>query len=1287
MQIIKPLRIGCMTRPIADRPRSRLALTGLICFDLLDPDVLHTEPDMWQTILPEVGEQGALDQWMPKRRGEVLLWGSAAAPGGVAVTQMEIGLRVGDQIRKTLRVHGDRHWQPTLLSAQTSEPEPFATMPLTYERAFGGSDYVGNPVGRGHGVNRLLPTGATVRLPNLEYHDTPVLHPNHEPVPACFMPVNIAWPGHGPGGTYDDAWRKYRYPAMPNDFDRGAYNLAPLDQRISGYFRGNESIELMGMHPEHPLIQSRVPALAMRFFVRREVGETLEEFPAVLDSLCLFPSALRGVLLYRSEVELRQNCEAQEIASLMFACERQGEARPREHYEEVFRLRSGEDAALYALSDFQLMPPFSEADRQRLEKRREEVRQERADLREKKDQCFAAYAAAAVGFALPDGFFKHDGDADLDTMQIPIITDLDHELGNVDLASIKYAGDQLSSKVMAKADVLRQDAKQKIAQADLQVDAIRQAQRTGDYQPVLALFPPAPQQDTGQPGPRMVGILRAVVARVEAEPDWPLAQASRELVKPFQLESIDRALKQDHPALLAERHQLLEAREALLQDIGGSTKADDTPEARSLFVATLRKIAAALAGESDPDADPDTMQSETDRFLQSIGLADLAKGAQPTSDAWPKPDALLSKLADALCNAPPDQVGDVLVAALSALPIAGAMDWLPLKAAMQQAAQIQPDLLKKIGKALDQPPDPQQVGQQLAAAFNFEQATELLSEITDATQREVALVQLRQAQESVAKRIATVAPSFVADDKVDLEGFLKHMGVGHVPLVPQGAFSPPVTAEPQDQQNLRRASALAKGEPGINRLGPDLPPETQEEVRARELLDKVLNHGDLEATARSNSLSSEFLQAHQDVMKEEGALTPKAQQRLADWMLDHAQKQPAPQLDSPATKERLDGMLALGSVSGHLGNSILREVLPVGEKSFRSARQQSPVPFIQRADLTDKISVAVGDIVRREVERGISLAGRDLAGADLRGAKMIGVDLSGAFLEHANLAGADLSGAQCEGAVFSGACLEGASLRGAFFKNANFGEVRAAKADFSGSDMSDANLFKADFTSADLCRVQFGKCNAMKTRFVEARLDDSTCEQGIFLEADLTRATLKQAHWHKAIFINARLDWSNARDANLGECLFADCDAEGCDLSYANLSGMVAVKSRFKGLVATGAHAIRSGWAQCDLADADFSIARLEQANFMKARLDSANFSRAGLGRTMFLQASLRSACLFGVQLYEASLRGADLTGADLRFANLHCTDLENATLDRCDISGSRRIQSILEMPSASPED
>lgn len=143
---------------------------------------------------------------------EVFALGQAHAPNGRPTTEQTVAVSVGD-VTRTMRVFGDRLWKPHAAGLHMSSPEPYLTMPLVWERAFGGTSELWldaestleavhplNPLGRGfdpipyaRGVAKHLglPEGWPQvrdqrRLPNLERSDALVTAPTDDPEPCCW---------------------------------------------------------------------------------------------------------------------------------------------------------------------------------------------------------------------------------------------------------------------------------------------------------------------------------------------------------------------------------------------------------------------------------------------------------------------------------------------------------------------------------------------------------------------------------------------------------------------------------------------------------------------------------------------------------------------------------------------------------------------------------------------------------------------------------------------------------------------------------------------------------------------------------------------------------------------------------------------------------------------------------------------------------------------------------------------------------------------------------------------
>jgi hypothetical protein len=189
---------------------------------------------------------------------DFIVHASAHAPQGRPVGELAVGVRVGAWT-KLLHVVGDRQWTG-VLGNQASSPRPFATMPLRYERAFGGSLFddkgsmrachLENPVGVGWQRARAPDPAVATALPNIEL-------PGHRLESAdCEVPVaglGAIAPNWAPrvrfAGTCDKAWVESRCPLPPLDIDPRFRQCAPPDQQWPHAMPGAE-VQLVNLTPD-----------------------------------------------------------------------------------------------------------------------------------------------------------------------------------------------------------------------------------------------------------------------------------------------------------------------------------------------------------------------------------------------------------------------------------------------------------------------------------------------------------------------------------------------------------------------------------------------------------------------------------------------------------------------------------------------------------------------------------------------------------------------------------------------------------------------------------------------------------------------------------------------------------------------------------------------------------------------------------------------------------------------------------------------------------------------------
>ncbi len=352
MKTIKPLRIGVLTRTFEYRRKYVFAVTPIVCVRLGEGRDFVTEVDLWKALAKHLGEGVPFDEAMPKANGELLVTGSAHAAAPTAA--MIVSARVGD-VSKRLRVTGDRYW---LHDDEMSRPTPFTEMPLSWSRAFGGEGFARNPLGRG-AVPVETPYGLLRPLPNVEAPDRLHTAPGQREEPAGFGAYDFTWPQRASKlGTYDDAWLAQSFPGFADDVDWSAFNAAPADQQIRGWWRGDEPYTLEGLTPGVASVSGRLPGVRARVFVTQRTGETegFFEVPTRLDTVHMVPTAGLAVLLFRGVHSVATD-DGSDILHLVLACEDLDEARPVAHYQTVLAQRlDKKTGALHAFRDRDLMP-------------------------------------------------------------------------------------------------------------------------------------------------------------------------------------------------------------------------------------------------------------------------------------------------------------------------------------------------------------------------------------------------------------------------------------------------------------------------------------------------------------------------------------------------------------------------------------------------------------------------------------------------------------------------------------------------------------------------------------------------------------------------------------------------------------------------------------------------------------------------------------------------------------------------------------------------------------------
>ncbi len=241
------------------------------------------------------------DLVLTKTTTDIIVVGQARAPQGRTVKQMDVGFRIGP-VQKLLRVFGDRRW------GSMGGPEPFESMPLTYERAYGGVDARSktpekdwewrNPVGTGFAISSGNAEG--LLRPNIEDQKSLADSWRERPAPAGFGVVASHWqPRVSLAGTYDEHWMKTRQPLLAEDMDDRYFQCAPVDQQAPAFMRGGEQAVVIGMTPGGRL-QFTLPKLYLGFDTRFYDGSREIHKSRKLHTVIVEPDFPRVSLVWHS---------------------------------------------------------------------------------------------------------------------------------------------------------------------------------------------------------------------------------------------------------------------------------------------------------------------------------------------------------------------------------------------------------------------------------------------------------------------------------------------------------------------------------------------------------------------------------------------------------------------------------------------------------------------------------------------------------------------------------------------------------------------------------------------------------------------------------------------------------------------------------------------------------------------------------------------------------------------------------------------------------------------------
>lgn len=299
-----------------------------------------------------------------KPRVDVLLVGApqAYAPRGRPIDKLFVELHVGHpdgvqsseaahdagqaQLMKSLLVTGDRLW----MEDQPGDPLPFVTMPLGWERAYGGTvrSREGeldlderNPLGIGWAGARSSDSESLSELPNIEDPESTMIRRKTACVPAGLGVVSRAWlPRRALAGTFDVGWQRRRWPLLPHDHDPACNQSAAADQQLER-FVGGEPVRLVNLTPAGEWL-FRLPHLDLPVHLIRE--GRLERVALRVDTIEIDPERRQVSLTGRVAVPVERTRAP--LEELVVGHAPPGWLRARSTGKSYVELRSADQAVI-----------------------------------------------------------------------------------------------------------------------------------------------------------------------------------------------------------------------------------------------------------------------------------------------------------------------------------------------------------------------------------------------------------------------------------------------------------------------------------------------------------------------------------------------------------------------------------------------------------------------------------------------------------------------------------------------------------------------------------------------------------------------------------------------------------------------------------------------------------------------------------------------------------------------------------------------------------------------------
>lgn len=1237
MKIYKKNELSLLIKSFGIADRLYIAVSVLIFFDLNDPDTSLKEQELWSVIPAQLGQGAVFDPGMAKPRGEVLVTGSCFAPRGLTRRASQVSLRVGN-LYKTLNIFGNRFWKKTGgILKEISPAEPFTEMPLIWQNAFGGKGFERNPLGKGIDPTPSPDGALRVYLPNIEHANLLVGSPADRPDPAGFAPLDMMWPQRmKKTGTYDDKWLREHWPNFPQDMNYEYFNAASEDQFIEGFFRAGESIEIRNMHPDLPLIQSRIPCIRPRCFVTkktslkatRESDSIFQEVTTRIDTVWLFPSVLRGVVIHRGTTEILDE-EYADVQRIFLDIERMDEApKPIEFYlEEQKKVFSRAvpidpaplEAAKKKIRDAMLLVKNLPKE---IERAKAEILGKTPVMPQTPEETVTRAKMVLTESAMllnrMEGMTK-----DMQARYSHVVN-----INKVDFDGIrnKLSGvEGHLDKIMAEV----QQAEEKATDAQKELSGHLKERVPPD-----------------------------VLAKAGVDPDHPTAVAGsvdtwHDRGFPFVVQC--RKNLESHPGMQSLFHRVGFTRKTVERAWFGVHPAETTNE-RTEWGLKEKKDAR---GNPLPLIIPPgiVIPRFHEAYLNGINICrtDFREGIYPQ-------EAVLIEGSE---EAP------------RVLPAAAADDRTPwivvtteLEALLMEQEVGDACSIIALKDAGDKPPKD--------AEKAFKDAPVVLVVFPEHGMSEAEVQKWRSIYPN-SRGIALPKGKDILDagrKKVDLRQWI--MGALPPNFTREHAVEPELP-EPGKPVEKKPFSGLSLSLPDIRALAASLTEETkaalQPQVDAGNAIQKEMMN---EVKVILGNLN----------MDAENLLSPSQPQKSITQMA----REMADQIAAQREKIRDQGVLTreaevkMDAAARKISQMGKEAEIRYQEGMAKLAAAQKEIDIAKSGGIPDSVKAQfkgtgidpekIRRLTREEVielyGKGESLSGAILSEVDLSDLDLHGIDLSTAQCQKTKFCNTNLEEANLFQILAMEADFSAARLRGAKAYRGIFTKALFKKADLRTAEFRSAVLQEADMTEANMQDVKLNMSILQKAKLVKAQLSGVDANMCILSEVEATQARFLNGNFKKCVFKNACLDDTDFSNATLNSTIFFGAKGKhvtfaGADMDKARMGGQAAFpEADFRNIK------MKHGCLrEANLAGSSFKGAVIHESIIEDCDLNQADLRRISAKHTRFTKTNLEGARMQEMNLFQGSLRKARLVNANLQGANLFGVDLFKATVGKTDVTGA----------------